>query len=445
MTSQGRQTLDRWREALIDRSHRNPLLNATPASLGRGGSSLSVVTPAATRLLGLLLADREVSFATPVSPQQAAQVRGLPDRDQASEVVVELRDPTPVRLVRVLQRFAHRAELDLADLGLQTLHACFGMVHWQESPAAPTQHAPLLFVPVELRRSRARVGYRLRRTDAELVWNPALEVKLEEFGVALPESDLGELEDDPGRLGGLLGQVKATVAGLGWQVDEQVVLLRARFARQAMYRDLHDNADRILKHRIVAALADSSQAQPDPDGSQPVDDTRLDEVAPPERAHLILDADASQRQAIQLAVRGKSFVLEGPPGTGKSQTITNLIAELIARDRSVLFVAEKPAALDVVFNRLHDQGLDEFVLRLPHSRIPRREVARQLDAALDRRAATVALPDEARVREAELVRQQLSAYANAVNQRREPLGRSVAWVVGRLALLHELPSAPPPD
>jgi hypothetical protein len=443
MTERGRQTLDRWLQDLIDRSHRNPLLNTTTVSpAGRGGSSLRLVAPGATRLLSLLLTGRALSFAVPVA-SQAAQPPELPEHELGSEVVVDLRDRA--RLVRVLQRFARRSELDLADLGLRTLHACFGVVEWGESETAGPQRAPLLFVPVELRRGSARLGYRLRRSEGDLAWNPALEVKLEEFGVAFPEGDLGELEDAPQRLDELFAQVDAVTSRLGWSVSSQVLLMRARFARQAMYRDLRDNAGRILQHRVVAALADPSLAQPDPAGAEPVDDRRLDEVAPPERAHLILDADASQRRAVEMAVRGTSLVLEGPPGTGKSQTIANLIAELIARDRSVLFVAEKTAALDVVFNRLRDQGLDEFVLRLHDSRIGRREVARQLDAALDRRASPEPLPDPARVQEAELVRQQLSAYANAVNQRREPLGRSVAWVVGRLALLHGQPVAPLPD
>ena len=74
----------------------------------------------------------------------------------------------------------------------------------------------------------------------------------------------------------------------------------------------------------------------------------------------VLDADASQRICLQHARDGKSFVIEGPPGTGKSQTIANLIAQSIADGKSVLFVSEKMAALEVVFNRLKQSGLSEF-------------------------------------------------------------------------------------
>jgi hypothetical protein len=114
MTARGRQALDRWLQDLIDRSHRNPLLNATSVSpAGRRGSSLTVMAPKATRLLSLLLTGRALSFAAPVA-SQAAQRPELTREDEGSEVVVDLRDST--QLLRVLQRFARRSELDLADL-----------------------------------------------------------------------------------------------------------------------------------------------------------------------------------------------------------------------------------------------------------------------------------------------------------------------------------------
>ena len=90
----------------------------------------------------------------------------------------------------------------------------------------------------------------------------------------------------------------------------------------------------------------------------------MDDAFPPEQAVTILDADASQRQCVAAAREGRSFVMDGPPGTGKSQTIANMIAELITHGKTVLFVSEKAAALDVVHNRLAHVGLDEYVLEL---------------------------------------------------------------------------------
>ena len=82
----------------------------------------------------------------------------------------------------------------------------------------------------------------------------------------------------------------------------------------------------------------------------------------PQDTYSVLDADSSQQFAIQAAISGQSFVLQGPPGTGKSPTIANIIAEFIARDKTVLFVSEKQAALEVVYKRLSDVGLDDLCL-----------------------------------------------------------------------------------
>ena len=76
--------------------------------------------------------------------------------------------------------------------------------------------------------------------------------------------------------------------------------------------------------------------------------------------HLVISCDATQASAIARARTGASYIIQGPPGTGKSQTITNLIADYVARGKRVLFVCEKRAAIDVVFHRLRQQGLDEL-------------------------------------------------------------------------------------
>ena len=70
----------------------------------------------------------------------------------------------------------------------------------------------------------------------------------------------------------------------------------------------------------------------------------------------VVDADSSQLTAIDMARKGASFILQGPPGTGKSQTITNIIAECLSQGKKVLFVSEKLAALNVVFDKLKRQG-----------------------------------------------------------------------------------------
>ena len=140
---------------------------------------------------------------------------------------------------------------------------------------------------------------------------------------------------------------------------------------------------------------------------------------------MILDADSSQRASIAAALDGRSFVMDGPPGTGKSQTIANMIGVMLHAGKTVLFVSEKAAALDVVRDRLDEAGLRAYLLELHSHKATRKQVAVALGTALD----TVPVPpapmspmdvDTARKR-----REQLNAYAEAMNRKRGPLGYSL--------------------
>ena len=103
----------------------------------------------------------------------------------------------------------------------------------------------------------------------------------------------------------------------------------------------------------------------------------------PEDDFSVLDADSSQRSAIDAVLAGRSLVIHGPPGTGKSQTIANMIAALVARGRKVLFVAEKRAAIDAVLSRLKGVGLADIVLDIHEGTRDRLRIARDLGDALD--------------------------------------------------------------
>jgi very-short-patch-repair endonuclease len=156
----------------------------------------------------------------------------------------------------------------------------------------------------------------------------------------------------------------------------------------------------------------------------------------------VLDADSSQRACIAAAVEGRSFVMDGPPGTGKSQTIANMIGALLHAGRTVLFVSEKAAALDVVRNRLTEVGLGSYLLELHSSKATRKEVATELGRALDTKPVVPRGMSSVGV---ELLRQrqrELNAYAAAMNEPREPLGESLHTIIGQVAQLAEIPAAP---
>jgi very-short-patch-repair endonuclease len=210
-----------------------------------------------------------------------------------------------------------------------------------------------------------------------------------------------------------------------------------------MYRDLLQNAETIADDLLVQALALGAEEGSSLD-FDPISEDRLDEEAPPEDLMAILPADATQRQCIAAAAAGRSFVMDGPPGTGKSQTIANVIAELLATGKTVLFVSEKAAALEVVQRRLRHSGLGDYTLELHSHKATRKEVAQQLGAALTYHPAAPALMSDTAISQLRQRRQQLSERARAVNEVRQPLGRTLHQVIGRIAQLHALPQAPPP-
>src|SRR5690606_482226 len=103
-----------------------------------------------------------------------------------------------------------------------------------------------------------------------------------------------------------------------------------------------------------------------------------------EKLYTPFTLDGWQENAIRAVKSGKSIVVQGPPGTGKSQLICNLLADAIASGKRALLVCQKRAALDVVYNRLQDKQLGDFVGLVHDFRNERKlifgKIARQIDA-----------------------------------------------------------------
>jgi very-short-patch-repair endonuclease len=321
------------------------------------------------------------------------------------------------------------------DYGLWVLWLGVGMLDWREAGAEETSSAPLLLVPVELRRDGRRQTSLHLAEDQDRIHNPALAVKLERLGV-----DWSSVANcDVGDLGAVLAAARDVARTQdGWSVDERVVLGLFASHKEAMYQDLQQNEERILAHPLVRAVGLGPDAGLPDDliGFEPPELDRIDEIQLPERTPLVLDADSSQRQCIAAALDGRSFVMSGPPGTGKSQTITNMIAALMHAGRSVLFVSEKAAALDVVRNRLSGVGLGDFVMALHSGDTSKKAVATELERVLTTEVRITGAAEHELDR-ARRLREELSAYAAAMNQTREPLGRSLHDVLGRLVLLEQ--------
>lgn len=344
-------------------------------------------------------------------------------------------------LHRTLENLYRRSVADYQERGLRVLHLAVGTLHWTEQRdevGAEVVESPLILIPVELERDGIGKPFFLRLSDEEPVVNPTLAVKLnKDFGVSLPDIE-GSLEaddDDDYDLSSFFEQVEGLSPD--FRVESTCHLGLFTFHKEVLYRDLAANWETALENDLVGALARGETLFGDNDSIPTEAD--VDRLQVPSETITVLDADASQRICLQHARDGKSFVIEGPPGTGKSQTIANLIAQSIADGKSVLFVSEKMAALEVVFNRLKQSGLSEFCLELHSHKANKKAVAKALGAALTNQVEQRRQMTSTELSRLEGLRDQLNDYVDALHEQREPLGQTAYQVLGTLAKLADAP------
>lgn len=321
----------------------------------------------------------------------------------------------------LLKRLRSAARTALEESGANLLFLAFGFLQWRDkADAARSFQAPLLLVPVELVLARPAASgtpaFKLAGTGEDLQWNRSLARKLDlDFGRKLPEPVLGE-DEPPERPTVYLERVRQATEGLaGWAVRPYLTLGLFDFGAFLLWRDLDPGVwpagapltGRPLIRRLLGA---EPEAKINPSGSTRDVDEHVDLDLP-----LVDRADGSQARAILRAAAGETMLVEGPPGTGKSQTITNLIATALDQGKRVLFVSEKLAALAVVRRRIDALGLGEFCLELHSEKARKRALLDELERSLKRRRApagsAVGADLAVRLRQA---RAELAAYDDAL-------------------------------
>jgi very-short-patch-repair endonuclease len=327
------------------------------------------------------------------------------------------------------------------EKGLRTLFVAAGMLSWKAADGGRDPVAPLFLIPVAIVDDQlARGDYALKRIEeTEVAVNRAL------LSVAPPA--LGELlaklfedgaVDDVARAYALVEAALPELPSV--TLAPNCALGIFNFALMAMIEDLHQAAGAIEVHPVIRALAGDAEAQRELVGARDgsVDLGALDAI-PPAREPFVLDADPWQTQSIQTLLQypDSHAVIDGPPGTGKSQTIGNLIAALIAQGRSVLFVCEKRAALDVVKRRLGEVGLGHLILDLHGADITRQKVYKQLKAA-DAQMRRAVRPSDARDGPLETTREQLNAHVRFMHEPLATCDMSVFEILGELVALPPL-------
>ncbi|WP_413334508.1 DUF3320 domain-containing protein [Brevibacterium sp. GP-SGM9] len=431
-----------WREGLVGLTGGSALVKfKAPKS-----SSVRFTGPESDKILQLLKSGSQLTIAGIADNEDEVGAETDPHADVELSSA-DLTVPRPHNEVHsVARNLMRKASATFLDRGLTILYVSFGLLKWRESDGAEMT-SPLLLVPVELNAHGPKSTPRLSGSEDDSVINPALTLRLAEFGIALPTAE--DLEDSSvtkvfDSVRDILGKYKDSRE---WTISDETYLATYSFQKEAMYKDLKDHEDMVLGHPIVTALATSdprrqtTEFQFDP--ISPDDD--IDSKVPPEEIPLVLDADSSQRVAIAAALNGESFVMDGPPGTGKSQTISNMIGALLHAKKKVLFVSEKIAALEVVRNRLSGAGLGAYLFELHSHNTARKEVAHELLSALDNVAVPpTAMPSITRAK-AKDRREKLNNYASAMNEVRSPLNMTLHHVLGLYSDLPASTSAPIPD
>jgi Protein of unknown function (DUF4011)/AAA domain len=429
-----------WRDSLIDLSAANRLLNLKPSRSG----VIEVMRPAADDILTRLRTGGTFTFRSlkpwlagpDPDPAAAAGGERAPGAGALPPPAPYILDTSkdPYDLDAALRALMRRSDQVYLDRGLPSLYLTFGTVTWPSRDGS-RYPSPLLLVPARLAVTEPALPPMLEPADDDAIINPALSLLLAQCGIALPPAqDM--------TLAGLLGAAHASVSALdGWQVSESAALACFSFSKEAIYQDLREHEDQIAAHPAVRALA-----APGPGTAVPAAGYRSGRHAaaggpPPARVPpVVLDADSSQRACIAAALGGHSFIVNGPPGTGKSQTIANMIGALLHDGRTVLFMSDKAAALDVVRDRLSGAGLGGYLLELHSQQAARHEVAASLARALSTAPAGPAVPADAQA--AQRLREQLTAYADSLHRVRDPLGYSLHDVLTMIASLQAVPAAP---
>ncbi|MGE5465537.1 MAG: DUF4011 domain-containing protein [Methanocella sp.] len=424
-TPEGR--LARWKAKLLDLTLRNRMINFKPTKI-----MLPLRVPDPAHLEDALADGQEWKFrslpqimqgADPRVAAVAAQRTGQDPVDAAAKQAMQQKELLAAVEAKILDARLYEiysaARLGLEEGGANTLYLALGFLRWAEDERAEkTYLAPILLVPVILTRQSVRTGYAVKRHDDETIVNPTL-VQLLRQNFQLTLKGIDPLPEDKGGVDvKKIWQIfRLAVKEIPrWEVIEDIYLGIFSFTKYLMWKDLQDRTAQLKQNRVVDHLIERPH---EPIGSSEDLSSRedLDERHTPDSLLAPLLADSSQLNALSRAGAGHDFALEGPPGTGKSQTITNLIAHFLGHGKTVLFVSEKMAALEVVQRRLHAIGLGPFCLELHSAKARKIEVLEQLRAGMD---AARNLTAEGWAREAQRVgrlRAELNGFARALHRR----------------------------
>ena len=425
-----RQTI--WERKLLDLSLRNSLLNFRP-----GAGSVQLMTAGLGSLEDELA--KSESFRIMPVPEDFTLRRSdtkMFEAESGTSAVTAIAESEfrsgrlrsyldAAELEKALKKLHRQAKVSLEENGANTLYLALGFLRWYETEKSEKPRlAPLVLIPVDITRKIQDRSYSIKIRDEEPQMNVTLlELLRQDFGINIGGLSPLPLDENGVNIPLVFNTVRQGVMSMKrWDIVEEAFLGQFSFSRFIMWNDIRSRCDDLKANKVVSSLI-SGKMEWEPQTSA-VGAEELDRDIKPSDMAIVSSADSSQLSAVCEAARGSSFVLHGPPGTGKSQTITNMIANALYNKKTVLFVAEKMAALSVVQKRLEKIGLDPFCLELHSNKAQKRAVLSQLEKTLNVRKG--APPEDYKKVSDELFRQrsELNETVCALHKK-QPHGRSL--------------------
>ena len=412
-----------WERKLLDFSLRNNLLNTR---LGR--KVIPFISFEIEHLEDHLQAGEDYSITPSPGKKLEPNAEGMYDSSQqateyqayVSELISSHKIASylaETELQNALKHIYRTARTSLEENGANSLFLALGMLKWYEtSKSEQPRYAPILLLPVDIVR-RSGNNYIIRKRDEDIILNITLvELLKQNFRINLEV--LKELPKDESGVDVKLIFTyfrRAIIEQKKWDVIEESMLGLFSFNKFVMWNDIHANADKLKENVVVTSLIEKQDKQEVAENA--VDARNIDKENAPMDFAIPLDVDSSQMEAIVESGHGRSFILHGPPGTGKSQTITNMIANALYQGKRVLFVAEKMAALSVVQSRLEKINLAPFCLELHSNKATKKHFLEQMDEVL--KVTKIKSPEEYAIRSEELFneRKELISYMEALHHK----------------------------
>ena len=401
------------RKELLDLTLRNPLLNFKARN-----RNLNIINQTPMNAYKILVLENKRMYFSP-NKKETKRSRAHTFIDQTREFLSSETDKTlkadltPSELQKRLFYIDQQSKTMVQEQGYNILYIALGFIEWVDKKKPRQKNlAPLILIPVALERKKVGNSFSLSWTGEDIQNNISIQAKLREAGVELPKFEQTSYLEGVNQY---LADVKKAIRPFSkWDVRDDVALGFFSFTKFVMYNDLNpeswsEDVD-LTKNELIQSIFNPSKNVYE----DTFEEQDVDEKLHYKTMYQVLDADSSQIAVIENVKAGHNLVVEGPPGTGKSQTIVNLIAELIAEGKTVLFVSEKMAALEVVKSRLDSVGLGKFVLELHSHKTRRKQLLKNLKKATNVRATRDLKLDQT-LRKLENLRDQLDQYAEVIH------------------------------